>query len=173
MIPTPAPPISITDTIQLGGDRLVIFAGPCAIESEEITLTVAEQVKRIGDDLDIDVVFKSSFDKANRTSISSYRSAGLEEGLRILQKAKDQFDLPLITDIHESAQVEAVAEVVDVLQIPAFFVPANRFIGGMPVSPVGRSTLNADSSWPHEICDLPSRKFVKQVARIPSLPSGA
>ena len=120
MMPTRAPAISITDSIQLGGDRLVIFAGPCAIESEDLTLQVAQQVKKIGEDLDIDVVFKSSFDKANRTSISSYRSAGLEEGLRILQKAKDEFGLPLITDIHESAQVPAVAEVVDVLQIPAF-----------------------------------------------------
>lgn len=120
MIPTPAPPVSLTDSIQLGGERLVIFAGPCAIESEVITLKVAEQVKKIGDDLDIDVVFKSSFDKANRTSISSYRSAGLAEGLRILQKVRDEFGLPLITDVHETAQVQAVAEVADILQIPAF-----------------------------------------------------
>lgn len=120
MIPTPAPPVSLTDSIQLGGERLVIFAGPCAIESEAITLKVAEQVKKIGDDLDIDVVFKSSFDKANRTSISSYRSAGLAEGLRILQKVRDEFGLPLITDIHETSQVQAVAEVADVLQIPSF-----------------------------------------------------
>lgn len=120
MIPAPAPPIAVTDSIQLGGNRLVVFAGPCAIESEDITLKVAEQVKRIGENLEIDLVFKASFDKANRTSISSYRSAGLEEGLRILQKVRDDFNLPLITDIHESGQVPAVAEVVDVLQIPAF-----------------------------------------------------
>jgi len=119
-VPAPPLPIAISDSIQLGGNRLVVFAGPCAIESEGITLKVAEQVKNIGAHLDIDVVFKASFDKANRTSISSYRSAGLEEGLRILQKAKDEFDLPLITDIHESVQVSAVADVVDVLQIPAF-----------------------------------------------------
>ena len=74
----------------------------------------------MGADLDIDVVFKSSYDKANRTSIGSYRSAGMEEGLRILQKVKDQFEMPVITDVHESTQVPTVAEVADVLQIPAF-----------------------------------------------------
>lgn len=120
MMPTRAPAISITDSITLGGDRLVIFAGPCAIESEDLTLQVAEAVKSIGANLDIDVVFKSSYDKANRTSINSYRSAGLEEGLRILQRAKDEFEMPVITDVHESGQVPAVAEVADVVQIPAF-----------------------------------------------------
>jgi len=120
MMPTRAPAISITDSITLGGDRLVIFAGPCAIESEDLTLQVAETVKAIGATLDIDVVFKSSYDKANRTSINSYRSAGLEEGLRILQRVKDEFDMPVITDVHESGQVPAVAEVADVVQIPAF-----------------------------------------------------
>lgn len=120
MMPTRAPAIAVTDTISLGGDRLVIFAGPCAIESEDLTLLVAEQVKEMGQRLDIDVVFKSSYDKANRTSINSYRSAGLEEGLRILQRVKDEFAMPVITDIHESGQVAAVAEVADVVQIPAF-----------------------------------------------------
>ena len=120
MMPTRAPAISITDSIELGGDRLVIFAGPCAIESEDLTLQVAETVKSIGANLDIDVVFKSSYDKANRTSINSYRSAGLEEGLRILQRVKDEFELPVITDVHEAGQVPAVAEVADVVQIPAF-----------------------------------------------------
>ena len=120
MMPTRAPAVQITDSITLGGDRLVVFAGPCSIESEDITLRVAESVKQMGADLDIDVVFKSSYDKANRTSIGSYRSAGMEEGLRILQKVKDQFDMPVITDVHESTQVSTVAEVADVLQIPAF-----------------------------------------------------
>ena len=120
MMPSRAPAISITDSIQLGGDRLVIFAGPCAIESEDLTLRVAEQVKTMGANLDIDVVFKSSYDKANRTSINSYRSAGLEEGLRILQRVKDEFEMPVITDVHESGQVATVAEVADVVQIPAF-----------------------------------------------------
>ena len=120
MMPTRAPAVQITDSITLGGDRLVVFAGPCSIEGEDITLRVAESVKQMGADLDIDVVFKSSYDKANRTSIGSYRSAGMEEGLRILQKVKDEFDMPVITDVHESTQVSTVAEVADVLQIPAF-----------------------------------------------------
>ena len=120
MMPTRAPSIQITDSITLGGDRLVVFAGPCSIEGEDITLQVAESVKKMGADLDIDVVFKSSYDKANRTSISSYRSAGLDEGLRILQRVKDEFGLPVITDVHESGQVARVAEVADVIQIPAF-----------------------------------------------------
>jgi len=120
MMPTRAPSVQITDSITLGGDRLVVFAWPCSIEGEEITLRVAESVKQMGADLDIDVVFKSSYDKANRTSIGSYRSAGMEEGLRILQKVKDQFEMPVITDVHESTQVPTVAEVADVLQIPAF-----------------------------------------------------
>ena len=120
MMPERAPAIAITDTITLGGDRLVIFAGPCSIESEEMTMTVAEAVKKMGHDLDIDVVFKASYDKANRTSIGSYRSAGLDEGLRILQRVKDEFGMPVITDVHESGQVPRVAEVVDVIQIPAF-----------------------------------------------------
>jgi 2-dehydro-3-deoxyphosphooctonate aldolase (KDO 8-P synthase) len=120
MMPTRAPSVQITDSITLGGDRLVVFAGPCSIEGEDITLRVAESVKQMGADLDIDVIFKSSYDKANRTSIGSYRSAGMEEGLRILQKVKDQFEMPVITDVHESTQVPTVAEVADVLQIPAF-----------------------------------------------------
>ena len=120
MMPSRAPAIQVTDSITLGGDRLVVFAGPCSIEGEDITLQVAESVKKMGEDLDIDVIFKSSYDKANRTSIGSYRSAGIEEGLRILQKVKDQFDMPVITDVHESIQVPQVAEVADVLQIPAF-----------------------------------------------------
>lgn len=120
MMPSRAPAIQVTDSITLGGDRLVVFAGPCSIEGEDITLQVAESVKKMGADLDIDVIFKSSYDKANRTSIGSYRSAGMEEGLRILQKVKDEFDMPVITDVHESTQVAQVAEVADVLQIPAF-----------------------------------------------------
>lgn len=120
MMPTRAPSISITDNIQLGGERLVIFAGPCAIETEDLTLQVAKDVKAMGERLDIDVVFKASYDKANRTSIGSYRSAGIDEGLRILQRVKDEFEMPVITDVHESGHVPTVAEVADVVQIPAF-----------------------------------------------------
>lgn len=90
------------------------------MESQELLYQVAEQVARVGQQYNIPVVFKSSFDKANRTSVSSYRGPGLEKGLEMLQKVKERFDLPLTTDIHESYQAAIVGEVVDILQIPAF-----------------------------------------------------
>lgn len=97
-----------------------LLAGPCAIESEALVMQVAEEVKKISEELNITYVFKSSFDKANRTSLDSFRGPGLEEGLKILEKVKKEFDLPIVTDIHESYQAAPVAEVADILQIPAF-----------------------------------------------------
>ena len=97
-----------------------LIAGPCVIESEEMVLSIAEQMKDITDKLGIPYTFKASFDKANRTSISGFRGPGIEEGLRILQKVKDTYNLPICTDIHEPWQAEKVAEVCDILQIPAF-----------------------------------------------------
>jgi 2-dehydro-3-deoxyphosphooctonate aldolase (KDO 8-P synthase) len=94
--------------------------GPCVMENQELLYQVAEQVARVGQQYNVPVIFKSSFDKANRTSISSYRGPGLEKGLEMLQKVKDRFNLPLTTDIHESYQAAIVGEVVDILQIPAF-----------------------------------------------------
>ena len=96
------------------------MAGPCVIESEELVMQVAEEVKKISEEVGFTYIFKSSFDKANRTSLSSFRGPGLEEGLRILEKVKREFDLPIVTDIHEPHQAAPVAEVVDILQIPAF-----------------------------------------------------
>lgn len=97
-----------------------LIAGPCVIESEEMVLSIAKQMKDITDKLGIPYTFKASFDKANRTSINGFRGPGIEEGLRILQKVKDTFDLPICTDIHEPWQAEKAAEVCDILQIPAF-----------------------------------------------------
>lgn len=97
-----------------------LIAGPCVIESEEQVLCVAGQMKEITEELSVPYTFKASFDKANRTSIHSFRGPGIEEGLRILQKVKDQFGLPVCTDIHEPWQAEKAAEVCDILQIPAF-----------------------------------------------------
>lgn len=97
-----------------------LIAGPCAIESEEMSLQVATEIKRMCDELNINYIFKSSFDKANRSSIYSKRGVGLEEGLRILKKVKDTVGVPVLTDVHEPWQCDPVAEVVDVLQIPAF-----------------------------------------------------
>ena len=97
-----------------------LIAGPCVIESEEIVLSIAEQMKKITDELGIPYTFKASFDKANRTSINSFRGPGLEKGLEILQKVKDVYSLPICTDIHEAWQAEPVSKVADIIQIPAF-----------------------------------------------------
>lgn len=97
-----------------------LIAGPCVIESEEMILSIASQMKEITEELGIRYTFKASFDKANRTSISSFRGPGIELGLEILQKVKDTYDLPICTDIHEAWQAKPAAEVADILQIPAF-----------------------------------------------------
>lgn len=97
-----------------------LIAGPCVIESEELVLSVAGKMKKITEELGIPYTFKASFDKANRTSIHSFRGPGIEEGLRILQKVKDSYGLPVCTDIHEPWQAEKAAQVCDILQIPAF-----------------------------------------------------
>ncbi len=105
---------------EIGGDKLTIIAGPCAAESREILDETAKGLKEITKKLGINFIFKSSFDKANRSSIYSYRGPGLEKGLEMLQAVKDKFDIPLVTDIHIPDQAEPVSKVVDVLQIPAF-----------------------------------------------------
>lgn len=97
-----------------------LIAGPCVIESEEMVLSIAGYMKEITEELGIPYTFKASFDKANRTSISSFRGPGIEKGLEILQKVKDTYHLPICTDIHEAWQAEKAAEVADILQIPAF-----------------------------------------------------
>lgn len=97
-----------------------LIAGPCAIESEEMAMDIAEKMKAITDKLGIDYTFKGSFDKANRTSIHSKRGLGIDEGLRILQKVRNTYNIPVATDIHESWQAEPVGKVVDIVQIPAF-----------------------------------------------------
>lgn len=106
--------------IVIGEGALTLIAGPCVIESEALCLQVAQTVKTICERLGIQYIFKASFDKANRTSLHSFRGPGLEEGLRILAEVKQYTGLPLTTDIHEPWQAERVAEVVDLLQIPAF-----------------------------------------------------
>ena len=116
----------ITQTIpagplKIGGQNpLALIAGPCVIESEKITRDIAEKLKRITTDLGIPFIFKASYDKANRSSIQSFRGPGLKEGLRILQKIKTDLDLPVLSDVHSEEQIEPAAEVLDVLQIPAF-----------------------------------------------------
>ncbi len=102
------------------GHPLVLLAGPCVIESEDICLEVGMRAKEIAASLGIGYVFKASFDKANRTSVESFRGPGLEKGLEILASVKSKLGVPVVTDVHETWQVKPVAEVVDMLQIPAF-----------------------------------------------------
>ena len=101
------------------GKQLILISGPCVIESEKLCLTIAFSLQEICRNLDVTYVFKASFDKANRTSIKSFRGPGLKAGLKILAKVRSEFGVPVITDVHTADQVSAAAEVVDVLQIPA------------------------------------------------------
>src|SRR5919206_2941102 len=103
-----------------GDGRLTIIAGPCVIESPEHALMMARECSARARAAGLDFVFKSSFDKANRSSIQSFRGLGMEEGLNVLRAVKDELGLPVLTDVHDVSQVAAVAAVVDVLQIPAF-----------------------------------------------------
>jgi 2-dehydro-3-deoxyphosphooctonate aldolase (KDO 8-P synthase) len=116
-----------------------LIAGPCAIESEQLALDTAFRLKDITMRLGIPFIYKSSFDKANRSSIDSFRGPGMEEGLRILQKVKDETGVPVLTDVHEDTDIKAVAEVVDVLQTPAFLCRQTNYItrvasAGLPVN---------------------------------------
>jgi 2-dehydro-3-deoxyphosphooctonate aldolase (KDO 8-P synthase) len=125
---------SVTDT-----SPFFLIAGPCVIESEEMTMRTAEALKVISEELGIFLIYKSSFDKANRSSASSYRGPGIEEGLRILEKARTTYDVPVITDVHEDTPLDEVASVVSVLQTPAFLCRQTNFIQnvarlGLPVN---------------------------------------
>lgn len=114
---------------EIGPDRpLFLIAGPCVVESEELCLEVATTMKALCDRLGIPYVFKASFDKANRTSATSFRGPGMEEGLRVLQKVRATLGVPVLTDVHEDTPIEEVADVVDVLQTPAFLVRQTNFI---------------------------------------------
>lgn len=116
-----------------------LIAGPCAIESESLALDTAKELKQITGRLGIPFIYKSSFDKANRSSLHSFRGPGMEEGLRILQKVKTEVGVPVLTDVHEDTDITAVAEVVDVLQTPAFLCRQTNYItrvaaAGLPVN---------------------------------------
>jgi 2-dehydro-3-deoxyphosphooctonate aldolase (KDO 8-P synthase) len=108
-------------SVRLGGNSpLALIAGPCVIESEAHAMKMAESIGKIAAELNVPYIYKASYDKANRTSINSYRGPGVAEGLRVLRKIKDQFKLPILSDVHDVAQIAPAAEVCDVLQIPAF-----------------------------------------------------
>lgn len=125
---------------EVGGQQpLFLIAGPCVIESEGLAIETAGKLKEMCNELGIPFIYKSSFDKANRTSVKSFRGLGVEEGLRILQLVKKTFDVPLLTDVHEDTPFEEVASVVDVMQTPAFLCRQTNFLlkvmaQGLPVN---------------------------------------
>ncbi|MDQ6953422.1 MAG: 3-deoxy-8-phosphooctulonate synthase [Mariprofundaceae bacterium] len=139
---------------EIANDRpFVLFAGPCVIEGEDFTLQVAAQIRDITARVGIPFVFKSSFDKANRTSVDGFRGPGLKEGLRILQRVKDELGVPVITDVHTPEQAKPVAEVVDILQTPAFLCRQTDFIteiakAGKPVN-IKKGQFLAPWDMPH------------------------
>lgn len=125
---------------EVGIDKpFFLIAGTCVVESEQMTIDTAGALKEMTDDLGIPFIYKSSFDKANRSSIDGFRGPGMEEGLRVLQAVKDQLGLPVITDVHEDTPMDEVASVVDVLQTPAFLCRQTNYITrvaetGLPVN---------------------------------------
>ncbi len=110
------------------GNPLVLISGPCVIESEKAAMETAEFLKKITERLDIPFIFKSSYDKANRTSINSFRGPGIKEGLRILSKIKEELGIPILSDVHRFSEIEAAEQVLDVIQIPAFLCRQTDFI---------------------------------------------
>lgn len=112
--------VQVKDFLIGPGEPLAVMSGPCVIESEEHALYTAEALKKMFSDLGINFIYKSSYDKANRSSNSSFRGPGLQEGLRILEKVKKEFDIPIITDVHSPEEARASAQVCDIIQIPAF-----------------------------------------------------
>ena len=112
--------LRLNNSIIGNAEPMTLMGGVNVLESESIAMTVAEQFARAASDFNVNWIFKGSFDKANRSSISSYRGPGIDEGLKILEKIKNTFDVPVITDIHESSQANQVAEICDIIQIPAF-----------------------------------------------------
>ena len=128
MIITKTREISI-DTITVGGsNRPVIIAGPCVIEGREETFNLAEKLKEITSSVNVSFIFKASYDKANRTSIDSYRGPGLNEGLSVLARIKEDLGVPVLSDVHRFEEIGPAAEVLDVLQVPAFLCRQTDFI---------------------------------------------
>jgi 2-dehydro-3-deoxyphosphooctonate aldolase (KDO 8-P synthase) len=140
---------------QIGLDQpLFLIAGPCVVESEALQLRTAETLKRIADRLGILFIFKSSFDKANRSSDKSFRGPGLDEGLRVLAKVRDELGVPIVTDVHDIPQIAPVAEVADVLQTPAFLARQTDFIHAVAASGKPVNIKKAQFMAPHDMTNV-------------------
>src|SRR6476469_5128913 len=140
---------------QVGLDQpFFLIAGPCVVESEELQLRTAERLKAITDKLGVQFIFKSSFDKANRSSDRSFRGPGIDEGLRILSKVKDALGVPVLTDVHDIPQIAPVAQVVDVLQTPAFLARQTDFIHAVAASGRPVNIKKAQFMAPHDMVNV-------------------
>jgi 2-dehydro-3-deoxyphosphooctonate aldolase (KDO 8-P synthase) len=140
---------------EIGLDQpLFLIAGPCVVESEALQLGTAETLKRITDKLGILLIFKSSFDKANRSSDQSFRGPGMDEGLRILEKVREEVGVPILPDVHDIPQVAPVAEVVDVLQTPAFLARQTDFIHAVAASGKPVNIKKAQFMAPHDMVNV-------------------
>jgi 2-dehydro-3-deoxyphosphooctonate aldolase (KDO 8-P synthase) len=140
---------------EIGLDQpIFLISGPCVVESEELQLRTAETLKAITDKLGILFIFKSSFDKANRSSDKSFRGLGMDEGLRILAKVRDELGVPILTDVHDIPQIALVAEVVDVLQTPAFLARQTDFIHAVAASGKPVNIKKAQFMAPHDMVNV-------------------
>jgi len=140
---------------KVGLDRpFFLISGPCVVESEDLQLKAAERLKAIADRLGIFFIFKSSYDKANRSSDKSYRGPGMEEGLRILEKVRSEVGVPVLTDVHDIPQIDPVAEVVDVLQTPAFLARQTDFIHAVAASGKPVNVKKAQFMAPHDMVNV-------------------
>ena len=133
---------------------LFLIAGPCVVESEELQLRTAERLKQIADRLGVFLIFKSSYDKANRSSEKSFRGPGMDEGLRILETVRDRVGVPILTDVHDIPQIAPVAEVVDVLQTPAFLARQTDFIHAVAASGKPVNIKKAQFMAPHDMVNV-------------------
>ncbi len=131
-----------------------LIAGPCVVESEDLQLRTAAELKRIADKLGILLIFKSSFDKANRTSARSFRGLGLDEGLRVLEKVRDALGVPVLTDVHDIPQIEVVAQVADVLQTPALLARQTDFIHAVAAAGKPVNIKKAQFMAPHDMVNV-------------------
>ena len=136
------------------GQPFFLIAGPCVVENEELQLRTAERLKNIADKLGIMFIFKSSYDKANRSSDKSFRGLGMDEGLRILAKVREELDVPVLTDVHDIPQIEPVSQAVDVLQTPAFLARQTDFIHAVAASGKPVNIKKAQFMAPHDMVNV-------------------
>ena len=136
------------------GQPFFLIAGPCVVENEELQLRTAEKLKRIAEKLGIMFIFKSSYDKANRSSDKSFRGLGMDEGLRILAKVREELDVPVLTDVHDIPQIEPVSQAVDVLQTPAFLARQTDFIHAVAASGKPVNIKKAQFMAPHDMVNV-------------------